>query len=155
MIWKIILIGLLGGLLILICNTVVSKIVQNCFHYKIQLESVFPQIKTTKYKIDLSNKKLIPIYLISIILEEYIYRYLMLKFLNYYCDNLLLSVVISSIIFTIVHTQYKLKLIQIFIMGLILCGTYIMSDSIICPIISHCVNNFTIIYLLKSNEKES
>jgi|GEM_PF-3693779 len=155
MIWKIFLIGLFGGLLILICNTVVSKIIQNCFHYKIQLESNSPQKKTTKYKINITNKKLIPLYLIFIVLEEYIFRFQMLKFLNHYCDNLLLSVVISSILFTLVHTQYKYKLIQIFIMGLILCGTYIMSDSIICPIISHSVNNFTIIYLLKNNEKES
>ena len=153
--WKILLIGIIGGLLILVCNTAVSKIMQYCFHYKIQSERNSIQVKAQKVTIDLSKLKFLPFFVIWIIIEEFLFRYLLFVCLNRYCNSLLLSMLISSFVFTLVHTQYKYKMIQVFIMGLILCGTYIMSDNLISPIISHSIYNFAIIYLLKDNEKKS
>lgn len=144
---KIILIGFLSGLLILICNTIVSKIIQGCFHYRIQAEK-----NNTKVTIDLSKNVFIPLYLVMVVIEEWLYRYLLFEYLNSIWNSLLLSILVSTIVFTIMHFHYRYKMIQIFIMGVILCISYIMTKSIICPIIAHFINNFTIVYLLNRNE---
>lgn len=152
--WKIIIIGFLGGMLILACNIVISKIIQYCFNYDIKSETNFIHAKKQKVTINVTNKKLWPVYLLFIILEEYLYRFMLMKYLNQLCSSLALSILISTVVFTFVHIHYKYKMIQVFIMGLILCGTYIMSDSIVSPIISHSINNFIVIYFLKDDEKK-
>ena len=149
---KVLLIGFLGGILILISNTIVVKTIKLCLYGKTVSEHNTSQIKTAKVTIDLAKKRLIPLYLVLVILEEYLFRYLLFGYLSSIWSSLILSVLISTTVFTLLHFHYKYKMIQIFIMGLILCGTYIMTDNLICPIISHFINNFTIIYLLKDKK---
>ena len=149
---KVLLIGFLGGILILISNTIVVKTVKLCLYGKTVSEHNTSQVKTAKVTIDLAKKRLIPLYLALVILEEYLFRYLLFGYLSSIWSSLILSVLISTTVFTLLHFHYKYKMIQVFIMGLILCGTYIMTDNLICPIISHFINNFTIIYLLKDKK---
>ena len=149
---KILLIGFIGGILILISNTIVVKTIKLCHNGKTSSEDNSSQVKTAKATIDLTKKRLIPLYLALVVSEEYFFRYLLFGYLSSIWSSLIVSVLISTTVFTLLHFHYKYKMIQIFIMGLILCGTYIMTDNLISPIISHFINNFTIIYLLKDKK---
>lgn len=105
--------------------------------------------------LDLMSKDqciLIPILFLSPVIEEFLFRGMMIDLSNLS----LVAITIPSIIFSILHLESHEKIIIslisflfYFILGLVLAISYIMSKNILIPIIIHLFNNIISILSIK------
>jgi membrane protease YdiL (CAAX protease family) len=87
------------------------------------------------------------------ILEEVIVRYYLLNYLIAKTNSMVLSCILTSVLFSLYHFK-KDKILQLFLMGIILGILYIQTNNIIYPILAHFTNNLIIyiIYLKQKNK---
>ena len=105
--------------------------------------------------LDLMSKDqciLIPILFLSPVIEEFLFRGMMIDLSNLS----LVAITIPSIIFSILHSESHEKIIIsltsflfYFVLGLVLAISYIMSKNILVPIIIHLFNNIISILSIK------
>ncbi|WP_024995216.1 CPBP family intramembrane glutamic endopeptidase, partial [Phocaeicola paurosaccharolyticus] len=74
------------------------------------------------------------------ILEEVIVRYYLLNYLIIKTDSVIFSCILTSVLFSLYHFK-KNKILQLFLMGIVLGILYIQTNNIIYPILAHFTNN--------------
>jgi len=80
------------------------------------------------------------------VIEEILVRYYLFNFLTLKVGHILIPILVTSLFFSLYHLN-KNKIIELFLMGLILILFYIATLNILYPIIAHFTNNILIYYL--------
>ena len=94
---------------------------------------------------------IINVVIVAPVIEEMIFRGLLLWGLEEKYKSIILPIILSSLIFTVIHSTPFL-FIQIFLIGIILGYLSIKFNSILPGIILHSVNNFSTLLLLNLNK---
>ena len=134
-------------------NTLILFIIANIVIYFVSISSKYLLHEFDEQNIvqyfkhnKITELEVLNIIVVVPIIEEMVFRGLFYKLLRSYL-SIVPSMLISSIIFSIVH-QNILVSIVLFSLGLILCYSYERNKSIIYPIVIHCLFNFLMLLLI-------
>lgn len=87
--------------------------------------------------------------LVSPFVEEYIFRYLPCKFINK--NNFISMVLLSSILFTLLHNFNSYQMILVFMSGILLFYICYKGSNMVYSFISHSVYNMCVLILAYTN----
>ena len=89
---------------------------------------------------------IVPVALVPVI-EEIVFRFFLMNAI----PNVYLAVIISSLIFAIVHSSKDR--VSLFFIGLVLAIVYVTTSSILIPIVSHMIMNLCVVIYVKAKHK--
>lgn len=93
--------------------------------------------------------KLVQVILVSPFVEEYIFRYLPCKFINK--NNFISMVLLSSILFTLLHNFNNYQMLLVFMSGILLFYICYKRSNMVYSFISHSVYNLCVSILAYTN----
>jgi len=146
-------IGLMLGILIFFISKMLSRLIK-VYSKRVKLFKV-SSIKQSILPNNLMFSIVISLYYTTTlaILEEIIFRSILIDFLlNYF--SVINSIILSSVVFAILH--FNMKILQLFVIGLLLAISLFITDNLLTPIVAHITNNIMVVIYFswfQKNEK--
>ena len=137
----VLIIGLFSGIGIWIINVLISRLLSrytNWYRHFAKKMATNTQHRQSKASRIYNTFSLLTILILSLIIEELVFRGYLLSFTNNNL-NVVISLLINMVLFSAIHMNYRF--IQLSLMALVFSIITIYTDNILTSIIAHFINN--------------